>query len=185
MTLSRECRAIQIPEGLPTVLPEGSRVLITQQLGGSYTVMTERGALFRIDEKDGDALGRETTATGAAADEADLSLEDRVWRQLKKCYDPEIPVNIVDLGLLYSCELDAEARGTRLRSALEPEHDVRGGAARARFHVGRSSARAEARTALPLSSRAEARTALPLSSRAEARSAGVEGSCPERPSPAP
>ena len=111
--MARQCRAIQTPVGRPTVLPEGSRVLITQQLGGSYTVMTERGALFRIDEKDGDALGRETTATGAAADEADLSLEDRVWRQLKKCYDPEIPVNIVDLGLIYSCELDAEASGTR------------------------------------------------------------------------
>ena len=107
--LSRDCRAIQIPEGLPTILPQGSRVLITQQLGGSYTVMTEHGALFRIDAGDGEALGREALPRDAKLEDEDLALEDKVWAQLKKCYDPEIPVNIVDLGLIYNCELiDAE-----------------------------------------------------------------------------
>jgi probable FeS assembly SUF system protein SufT len=113
VTLSRDCRAIQIPEGLPTILPEGSRVLLTQQLGGSYTVMTDHGALFRIDERDGDALGREASRRNAALEGEGRSLEDRVWSQLKKCYDPEIPVNIVDLGLIYNCELEAGEDGVR------------------------------------------------------------------------
>ena len=103
--LSRDCRAVQIPEGLPTILPEGSRVLITQQLGGSYTVMSDHGALFRIDEQDGDAVGREAAQHDAVFEGSEVSLEEKVWNQLKKCYDPEIPVNIVDLGLIYNCEL--------------------------------------------------------------------------------
>lgn len=111
VTLESDCRAIQIPEGLPTILPEGSRVLITQQLGGSYTVMTDHGGLFRIDEQDGKALGRESTPRDASLDDGSLTLEERVWSQLKKCYDPEIPVNIVDLGLIYNCELLAGEQG--------------------------------------------------------------------------
>jgi probable FeS assembly SUF system protein SufT len=105
VALTRETRAIQIPEGTPTLLSEGERVLITQQLGGSYTVMTDRGALYRIDERDADSLGKEAPAAEAVAAEMDLDLEDQVWAQLKKCYDPEIPVNIVDLGLIYNCEI--------------------------------------------------------------------------------
>ena len=105
VTLSRDCKAIQIPEGMPALLPEGERVLITQELGGSYTVMTDRGALYRIDQRDADALGREAVATDPVLEDEELSLEDKVWAQLKKCYDPEIPVNIVDLGLIYNLEL--------------------------------------------------------------------------------
>lgn len=105
VTLSRETRAIQIPEGIPTIMPEGSRVIITQQLGGSYTIMTDRGALFRIDERDADALGREAAEKDETVNNSDLSVEERIWEQLKKCYDPEIPVNIVDLGLVYNLEL--------------------------------------------------------------------------------
>ncbi len=105
VALTRETRVIQIPEGIPALLPEGERVLITQQLGGSYTVMTDRGALYRIDEQDGDSLGKEPRAERSAMEEGDSTLEDQVWAQLKKCYDPEIPVNVVDLGLIYSCEI--------------------------------------------------------------------------------
>jgi probable FeS assembly SUF system protein SufT len=105
VALTRETRAIQIPEGTPALLAEGERVLITQQLGGSYTVMTDRGALYRVDERDADSLGKEVAAEEEAATQSDLSLEDQVWAQLKKCYDPEIPVNIVDLGLIYNCEI--------------------------------------------------------------------------------
>jgi len=110
VTLERECRAIQIPDGIPAVLPAGEHVMITQELGGSYTIMTDRGALYRIDARDADAIGREVPAVDPVLADTDLSLEDKVWAQLKKCYDPEIPVNIVDLGLIYDCRL-VEAPG--------------------------------------------------------------------------
>jgi probable FeS assembly SUF system protein SufT len=103
--VSRECRAIQIPEGLPVILSPGTRVRITQSLGGSYTVVTERGHMVRIDERDADVLGKGGPRPTAPADLAAGSLEDLVWDRLRTCYDPEIPVNIVDLGLVYSCEV--------------------------------------------------------------------------------
>jgi probable FeS assembly SUF system protein SufT len=109
-TLTREVEAIQIPDGTRVLVSEGTRVLITQQLGGSFTVMTDRGAMLRIDEKSADALGKEIPSTafeGTPADSA--SIEDVVWAQLKKCYDPEIPVNIVDLGLVYDCQMNTLA----------------------------------------------------------------------------
>jgi len=102
-TLTRECGAIQIPDGDPVVIPAGTQVVITQQLGSSYTVMTERGAMFRIDEQNADALGKEVASREPEIAPEAGSLEDQVWGQLKKCYDPEIPVNVVDLGLIYNC----------------------------------------------------------------------------------
>ena len=110
VTLSRECGAIQIPDGDPVVLPAGTEVVITQQLGGSYTVMDARGGMFRIDQNNADALGKEVPRGESEAPESGGSLEDRVWGQLRKCYDPEIPVNVVDLGLIYNCDL-AEVEG--------------------------------------------------------------------------
>jgi len=101
--LTREVGAIQIPDGTPIVLEEGMPVLITQQLGGSFTVMTDRGAMYRVDERNADALGKEASTEAAVEEKG--TLEDRVWSQLKQCYDPEIPVNIVDLGLVYNCAL--------------------------------------------------------------------------------
>src|SRR4051812_32446273 len=97
-TLSRDVTATQIPSGDKTPLPAGTQVMIHQTLGGSYTVQTDFG-LFRIDGKDGDALGEQVvdhtvkaaTLTDGAPDPA------AIWDQLKKVYDPEIPVNIVDL----------------------------------------------------------------------------------------
>jgi probable FeS assembly SUF system protein SufT len=104
--VSRECKAIQIPEGTPVILSPGTRVRILQSLGGSYTVSTERGAMLRIDERNADAIGKGSGAgVGLPADLAAGSLEDQVWAQLKTCFDPEIPVNVVDLGLIYSCDL--------------------------------------------------------------------------------
>lgn len=107
--LARDVAAIQIPDGTPTLLQEGMPVLITQQLGGSFTVMTDVGAMYRIDEHDADALGKE--APEAADGAGSGSLEDRVWAQMRKCYDPEIPVNIVDLGLVYDCRVEARESG--------------------------------------------------------------------------
>jgi len=106
--LSRDCEAIQIPSGEKVMLPAGSRVTVTQSLGGSYTVTTDQGYLVRIANKDADAIGEEAEASQAerltaAAGPADL--EKLVWDQLKTCFDPEIPVNIVDLGLVYHCQV--------------------------------------------------------------------------------
>jgi probable FeS assembly SUF system protein SufT len=104
--VSRECKAIQIPEGNPVILSPGTRVRITQSLGGSYTVMTERGFLLRLDERNADAIGKGGEARPAApAGLPEGGLEEQVWERLKTCFDPEIPVNIVDLGLVYSCEI--------------------------------------------------------------------------------
>src|SRR5208337_3640812 len=111
-TLSREVSATQIPSGERLELPAGTRIQIHQTLGGSYTVQTDHG-LFRIDGKDGDALGEKasdhsveakTLADGAPNPEA-------LWDQLRKVYDPEIPVNIVDLGLVYSMDVEKKTEG--------------------------------------------------------------------------
>ncbi|HEX4441296.1 MAG TPA: putative Fe-S cluster assembly protein SufT [Thermoanaerobaculia bacterium] len=103
-TVSRDVPAREIPSGTPITLRAGDPVIITQSLGGSYTVMTPVGFLARIDGKDADAIGEPVVAGDAAAQEGKTT-EQRAWDQLKTCYDPEIPVNIVDLGLVYSCEL--------------------------------------------------------------------------------
>jgi probable FeS assembly SUF system protein SufT len=106
-TTTREVSAIQIPDGIDVTIPAGEEVWITQQLGASFTVMTDRGAMFRIDEKNADAIGKQPPPV-AEAKLHEGSLEERVWAQMKKCYDPEIPVNIVDLGLVYDCQLEDE-----------------------------------------------------------------------------
>ena len=111
VTIEREVGAIQIPDGQRTVLGQGTKVLITQQLGGSYTVMTDRGAMYRIDARNADALGKEVPAeAGAETDDLEIpdreTLEEMIWSNMRKCYDPEIPVNIVDLGLVYDCRTD-------------------------------------------------------------------------------
>ena len=95
-------------------LEKGWDVVITQSLGGSYTVQVPAyGGLFRIAGKDADALGKEPTSTPeAAAPSGDL--EQQVWDVLKTCYDPEIPVNIVDLGLVYDMRIAPEGDGRRV-----------------------------------------------------------------------
>lgn len=108
--LRRDCPAVQIPAGHAVTLPHGTTVDITQSLGGSHTVRTG-GGLFRVDGRDADALGLESepVVTAAATETATGSgddLEHQVWETLKSCFDPEIPVNIVDLGLIYDLALD-------------------------------------------------------------------------------
>jgi probable FeS assembly SUF system protein SufT len=106
--LKRDCAAIVVPAGTPVVLAAGTTVRITQAAGTSYTV-SANGMLYRIEEKDADALG-----LSGPASEAHTPLEfseKMVWDQLKTVYDPEIPVNIVDLGLIYSCEVAADEQG--------------------------------------------------------------------------
>ena len=113
ITLTRDCDATLIPYGNAFTLKKGDQVRITQALGGSYTVMG-RGSLFRIEGKDADAIGKKVAEDASEEKKVtgDAS-EGSVWEVLKTCYDPEIPINMVDLGLIYSCELtDIEEGGT-------------------------------------------------------------------------
>ncbi|HYB90912.1 MAG TPA: putative Fe-S cluster assembly protein SufT [Candidatus Binataceae bacterium] len=111
--LTRDCEGIQIPAGIRVPLEKGIEVFITQALGGTFTVQVPAyGGLFRIAGKDADALGK-TPADAGAAQAGRGDLEAMVWDQLKTCYDPEIPVNIVDLGLVYGMELKDQADGTK------------------------------------------------------------------------
>jgi probable FeS assembly SUF system protein SufT len=110
--LSRDVEAIQIPAGHPVTLEKGWDVTITQSLGGSYTVQVPMlGGLFRIAGTDADAIGK-TPAEAATAASGDL--EQQVWSTLKTCYDPEIPVNIVDLGLVYDMRIGDTSGGQRV-----------------------------------------------------------------------
>jgi probable FeS assembly SUF system protein SufT len=104
VTLSRNTAAIGIPSGTPAVVPAGTSVRVTQHLGSGYTVLTEYGQMFRIDSKDADSLGISVTESIPETPTEPLVFsEGLVWDQLKTIFDPEIPVNIVDLGLIYSC----------------------------------------------------------------------------------
>jgi probable FeS assembly SUF system protein SufT len=108
----RDCEAIQIPAGTPVTLEKGIEVFITQSLGGTYTLQVPAyGGLFRISGKDADALGK-IHEDDSATTIAEGDLETLVWDQLKTCFDPEIPVNIVDLGLVYGMELTPLGDGT-------------------------------------------------------------------------
>jgi probable FeS assembly SUF system protein SufT len=106
VTLIRDVEAAIVPAGDRVTLQKGEQAHITQSLGGTYTVIV-RGNMFRVEGKDGDALGIEPAAkpvsTGAPVTQEQL--EKEVWDQLRSCYDPEIPVNIVDLGLIYDCHI--------------------------------------------------------------------------------
>ncbi len=113
--LTRDCDAVEIPAGNPVSLRAGTPVDITQTLGGTYTVHT-MGGLYRISSKDADALGlrHEPMESSSAPQTETVSpehLERMVWDTLKTCYDPEIPVNIVDLGLIYDMHLERQASG--------------------------------------------------------------------------
>ncbi len=113
VTLLRDCEATQIPSGNITTLPKGIEVTITQALGGNYTIVPHSGGMFRISSKDADALGIQSATSGTASNTASTGPVDEqaVWTQLKTCYDPEIPVNIVDLGLIYDMKISPLPQG--------------------------------------------------------------------------
>jgi probable FeS assembly SUF system protein SufT len=106
VTLTRDVEASIIPVGEKVTLQKGEQARITQSLGGSYTVVVN-GNMFRIEGKDADAIGRELVSKpiGTGAPVSQEHLEKEIWNQLRSCYDPEIPVNIVDLGLIYDCHI--------------------------------------------------------------------------------
>ncbi len=109
----RDCEAVMVPQGDEVTLPAGSVGYITQALGGSFTVFVE-GNLFRIAGVDADALGKEPPEPIELPDNAtDEDIEKLAWQQMRTCFDPEIPVNIVELGLVYSCQISHEDDGSR------------------------------------------------------------------------
>jgi probable FeS assembly SUF system protein SufT len=112
ITTRRDCDAVAIPQGTAVRIPAGSAVILTQSLGGSYTLQVpSMGGLFRVAGRDADALGLEVAApVSGGTDDGPVS-EDRVWGVLKDVYDPEIPVNIVDLGLVYDLRLSPQPSG--------------------------------------------------------------------------
>ncbi len=112
--LKRDCAAIQIPAGTMGTLNAGTPVHITQSLGGSYTVQAPAG-LFRIAASDADALGLAATTQSASPDPIATAVNEQlIWDTLRTCFDPEIPVNIVDLGLVYDMKLTAQAGGAEV-----------------------------------------------------------------------
>lgn len=115
--LSRDVEASVIPAGMKVTLQKGETAYVTQSLGGSYTVIVN-GNMFRIEGKDADALGFEIAAAKTTSSTSGVKtpeqLEKEIWEQLKTCYDPEIPVNIVDLGLIYDCHLTPLGSGYKV-----------------------------------------------------------------------
>jgi probable FeS assembly SUF system protein SufT len=114
-SITRDVEAAAIPYGEKVQLKAGQTVFITQSLGGSYTVMTDMGYMVRIEGADADAIGETPVKPLTVEDMDGRTVEQMAWEQLKTCYDPEIPVNMVDLGLVYACEASkTEAGGDRI-----------------------------------------------------------------------
>jgi probable FeS assembly SUF system protein SufT len=119
--LARTVEVIEIPSGYASTLTEGTPVRIMQSRGDSYTVWTDYGQMYRIDGKDADALGIEAAPVSPLKQDAREFNDQMVWDVLKSVYDPEIPVNIVDLGLIYSCKitpLDENARKIEIQMSM-------------------------------------------------------------------
>ena len=115
VVVSRTCEAVMIPSGEKVLVPQGAHATITQSLGGTYTLITDRGLMVRVSGKEVEAIGK-TPQDVPPSEQGELTpekLEELVWDQLKTCFDPEIPVNIVDLGLVYLCELQDTEDGRK------------------------------------------------------------------------
>ncbi|PYQ30601.1 MAG: putative Fe-S cluster assembly protein SufT [Acidobacteria bacterium] len=108
VTFSRNAEAIMIPSGEKVLVPKGAQATITQSLGGTFTLITDRGLMVRVSGKEVEAIGKTPVETSEVKAEelTPEKLEEMVWEALKTCFDPEIPVNIVDLGLVYLCEMN-------------------------------------------------------------------------------
>src|SRR5271166_3900203 len=108
ITLTRDVEGTVIPAGTKVTLPKGEQAFITQSLGGTYTVIV-KGNMFRIEAKDASA-GTPSTAE---------DIEKEAWNQMRTCYDPEIPVNIVDLGLVYDCHVEPLGAPDRYKMSVK------------------------------------------------------------------
>ncbi len=113
VTAERDCPGVLVPMGTEVIIPEGTEVQITQAMGGSITVHIG-GNLVRVDAKDADALGLDIDLGDPMPENpTDEEFENLAWEQLKTCFDPEIPINIVDLGLIYKCDVETREDGKR------------------------------------------------------------------------
>ena len=114
ISLSRDCDVIEVPSGDAARLSKGTRVRVMQSQGGSFTLTDDRGGMHRLDERDADAIGRTIKAAQTEALQGSLQ-EKMIWDELKTIFDPEIPVNIVDLGLVYAAAIDPVEDGKKIR----------------------------------------------------------------------
>ena len=113
-TFTRDCEVVMIPQGDEVTIPVGTVAYITQALGGSFTVFVD-GNLFRIAGIDADAIGKKPVLPPSLPEDAtEDDVESLLWEQMKTVYDPEIPVNVVDLGLIYRCEMRLDENGDRV-----------------------------------------------------------------------
>jgi probable FeS assembly SUF system protein SufT len=117
VTFERNAEAIMIPSGEKVLVPKGAQATITQSLGGAYTLITDRGLMVRVSGPEVEAIGKTPSEIVDIKPEelTPEKLEEMVWSALKTCYDPEIPVNIVDLGLVYLCELEETEEGKQVK----------------------------------------------------------------------
>src|SRR3984957_21331575 len=114
IVVQREVKAVAIPVGAEVNLKLGQVGYITQALGGSFTVYID-GNLFRISGEDADAIGKDTVRPPELPpDASEEDVKKLAWEQMRGCYDPEIPINIVDLGLVYECDVKANDDGSRV-----------------------------------------------------------------------
>nr|WP_324259169.1 putative Fe-S cluster assembly protein SufT [Cellvibrio fontiphilus] len=112
-----DCPARRVPDGTPLTIPEGTFVTITQALGGNYT-LTYHGQMVRVDGTDAHLLGLEPTNIEFPEPTDDQIQEDQVWQALGSVYDPEIPVDLVNLGLIYSVNIDQQTKQVEVRMTL-------------------------------------------------------------------
>lgn len=112
-----DCPARRVPDGTPLTIPEGTFVTITQALGGNYT-LTYHGQMVRVDGTDAHLLGLEPTSIEFPAPVDDQIVEAQVWQALGSVYDPEIPVDLVNLGLIYAVKIDQQAKQVDIQMTL-------------------------------------------------------------------
>lgn len=113
VTFGRDCTAIQIPDGLNMLVSEGTEGIVMQVLGGNFTLRLASGYLVRVNGEDADAIGKEPVLPEDPTDDGGEVTETIVWDRLKTCYDPEIPMNIVELGLIYTCDISDDKDGLK------------------------------------------------------------------------
>ncbi|RUO25459.1 putative Fe-S cluster assembly protein SufT [Aliidiomarina minuta] len=117
VSTTRECKARRVPTGETKIIPKGEFVTITQDLGGNYTV-TWQGNMLRIDGTDADALGRKAQTLDFAEADNDEINQDQVWQALESVFDPEIPINLVSLGLIYDVDIDQAKKQVNIKMTL-------------------------------------------------------------------